>query len=67
MVKMTQSFRYWIFNYHPEIAALIKFGHIELFTEELAKEYYEWGKSEEGKSYLSGGINFNESERIYKD
>ena len=35
------------------------FGHVELFTEEMQKEYIAWCQTEEGKSYLKGGAYGN--------
>lgn len=39
---------------------LLEFGHTEVLTEELAKEYIEWVRTPEGQSYLKGGENYNE-------
>lgn len=36
------------------------FGHSEALTPELEAEYIEWVQTEEGKSYLKGGENYNE-------
>ena len=33
---------------------------MELFTDEMQKDYLEWCKTEEGKSYLVGGSNYRE-------
>jgi hypothetical protein len=45
---------------HREKLPLIGFGHIELFTEEMQKEYLEWCQTEEGKRYLKGGDKYKE-------
>ena len=34
------------------------FGHTELFTEEMQKEYIAWCKTDEGKQYLKGGSKY---------
>lgn len=39
---------------------LLEFGHTEVLTEEIAKEYIEWVRTPEGQSYLKGGENYNE-------
>lgn len=43
---------------HPELYALIGFGHLELFTEEMAAKYIKWCKTDEGKQYLQGGAKY---------
>ena len=35
------------------------FGHLELFTKEMQKEYIEWCKTDEGKQYLKGGSEYD--------
>lgn len=60
MVKLTQSLRRWLSINHPEKLPLIMFGHIELFTKEMQREYLEWCKTEEGKQYLKGGSKYKE-------
>lgn len=60
MVKMTQSLSHWLWEYHRDIFALILFGHLELFTEEMQREYIEWCKTDEGKQYLKGGSKYKE-------
>lgn len=62
MVKLTHSLEHWLFINYPQELPLIMFGHTELFTEEMQKEYLEWCKTEDGKSYLKGGKNYKESE-----
>ena len=59
MVRMTQSMEHWLFKSHRDIFALIMLGHLELFTEEMQKEYFEWCKTDEGKQYLKGGSKYN--------
>lgn len=58
MIKLTQSLEHWLWENHRDKIPLIMFGHIELFTEEMQKEYLEWCQTEEGKSYLEGGANY---------
>lgn len=60
MVRLTQSLQHWLFITHADILPLIMFGHVELFTEEMQKEYLAWCQTEEGKSYLKGGSNYKE-------
>ena len=61
MVHMTQSFEVWLFTYHKDLLAPLMFGHTELITEELAKEYINWCKTDEGKQYLKGGSRYDEN------
>lgn len=61
MVILTQSLREWLWRNHREKIALIMFGHTELFTEEMQKEYIEWCKTDEGKQYLKGGSKYENS------
>lgn len=62
MVKLTQSLEAWLIKYHPDLIPLIMFGHVELFTEEMQREYIEWCKTEEGKQYLVGGSKYKEGD-----
>ena len=62
MVTLTQSLEHWLWVNYRELIPLIMLGHIELFTEEMQKEYIEWCKTDEGRSYLKGGSNYKESE-----
>lgn len=55
MVKLTKSLRHWLFKNHADLIPLIMFGHVELFTEEMQKEYLAWCQTEDGKRYLKGG------------
>jgi hypothetical protein len=38
------------------------FGHVELFTEEMQKEYLSWCQTEDGKQYLKGGSKYKEEQ-----
>ena len=60
MLQLTQSLHHflWITD-RKDLIALLTFGHIELFTDELQKEYLAWLNTDEGKSYLEGGENYN--------
>ena len=62
MVKFTQSMSAFLVEFYPEKYFLIGFGHLEEFTEEMTKEYFNWLKTDEGKSYLKGGANYREAE-----
>lgn len=55
MPIFTQSMEVWLAKYHRDKMVLLMFGHLEEFTEEMAKEYTEWCFSEEGRQYLKGG------------
>lgn len=59
MVTMTQSMEHWLFENYKDKFALIMFGHLELFTEEMRKEYLEWCKTDDGKQYLKGGSKYD--------
>ena len=67
MVTMTQSFEIWLITYHKDIFHLVAFGHMELITEEMAKEYFEWCKTDEGKQYLKGGSKYDENHEGNKE
>ena len=59
MVTMTQSMEHWLFENHKDKFALIMFGHLELLTETMQKEYLEWCQTDDGKQYLKGGSKYN--------
>lgn len=63
MPILTQSMEAWLIKYHREEYVPIAFGHMELFTEEMAREYIEWCKTEEGRRYLKGGSEYNPKHR----
>lgn len=60
MIKLTESMKVFMFKNYPEKLPLLAFGHIELFTNEMKKEYLKWCATDEGKSYLKGGKNYKE-------
>lgn len=62
MISMTPSAKKFFFDRYPEEASLIMFGHTEVLTEEMVREYLEWCKTEEGRSYLKGGENYKEEQ-----
>ena len=67
MVKLTQSLEHWLFENHKDKFALIAmFGHVELFTEEMEKDYMAWVGTEEGKKYLEGGEFYDPERSPYK-
>jgi hypothetical protein len=39
------------------------FGHTELLTDEMVKDYLEWCKTDEGKQYLKGGSKYKEDHK----
>ena len=45
---------------NKDILPLIMLRHIELFTEEMKKEYIAWCKTDDGKQYLKGGSKYEE-------
>lgn len=64
MVKLTKSLKKWLFDNHREKLPLIMFGHLELFTDEMQKEYLAWCGTEEGRKYLKGGSEYKEEEKM---
>jgi len=58
MVKLTRSLSHWLWENHRDKLVYITMGHIELLTEDMLADYSEWLHSEEGKSYLQGGKNY---------
>lgn len=66
MIILTQSLEYWLWENHRELLSLILFGHVELFTPEMRKEYIEWCKTDEGKQYLEGGSKYDPEHRSVK-
>lgn len=63
MPIFTQSMEVWLATYHRDKLVLLSFGHLELFTEEMAREYAEWCKTEEGRQYLKGGSKYDPNHR----
>lgn len=61
MVRLTQSLERWLWVNHRDKIALIMLGHTELMTDEMYAEYIEWCKTDEGRSYLKGGVNYKEN------
>ena len=64
MVKLTQSLQQWLFQNHPDLIALITFGHTELFTPDMQREYLAWCRTDEGKKYLKGGSEYKPDPEI---
>lgn len=62
MVQLTQSLSHWLWENHKDKVALIMFGHIELFTEDMQREYIKWCNTDEGKKWLQGGENYKEKD-----
>lgn len=58
MIKLTCSLEQFLFEEHRDILGLILFGHVELFTDEIKREYLEWCETEHGKEYLQGGSKY---------
>lgn len=59
MVQLTKSLRHWLWVNHKDILGLVMFGHIELITEDMWEAYTKWCETEEGRSYLEGGENYD--------
>ena len=59
MVKLTQSLAIWLLKNHKDKYTLIIFGHLEEFTDEMKEAYAKWLTTDEGKSYLKGGSNYD--------
>jgi hypothetical protein len=59
MVKLTQSLAHWLWKKDPNLVALISFGHLEVLTPEMYREYIEWCQTEEGRQYLKGGSKYD--------
>ena len=62
MVQLTQSLSHWLWENHKDKVALIMFGHIELFTEDMQREYIKWCNTDEGKKWLQGVENYKEND-----
>ena len=60
MYRLTQSLSHWLWENHRDIIGLIMLGHLELFTDEIEKEYLEWCLTDEGRQYLKGGSKYIE-------
>ena len=60
MNRMTQSFSAWCLKFHPDIYALLIFGHNELLTKDMYQHYLEWVQTDEGRQYLKGGSKYRE-------
>lgn len=67
MVKLTQSLQQWLFDNHKDLLPLIMFGHIELFTKDMQREYLHWVQTEDGRQYLRGGSKYKEDNEIPDD
>lgn len=59
MVKLTQSMYEFLKKFYKKEMALIMFGHLEIFTAEMGKEYCDWCKTDEGRQYLKGGSKYD--------
>lgn len=60
---LTQSLEIFLFKHHRDKLAPIMFGELEVFTEEMAKEYVAWCKSDKGRPYLKGGHMYDPSHK----
>ena len=64
MVKLTKSLEKWLWDNHRDKIAPIMFGHVELFTEEMQRDYIAWCKMDEGRQYLKGGSKYKPDPEI---
>lgn len=62
MIRLTQSMKAFLGKFHRELIVPITFGHVEVITDEVKKEYLKWLETDEGKSYLEGGSNYKKEE-----
>lgn len=60
MVNLTQSLAEYLWRKDRKLVPLIMFGHVELFTPEMQREYLEWCQTDEGRQYLKGGAKYDE-------
>ena len=60
MIVFMKSFKTWLASIHPELVVPIMFGHVELMTDDLYREYRNWCKTEEVRRYLKGGDLYEE-------
>lgn len=60
MISITQSLREFLIRKGMlKELTLLSFGHVEVYTPELQKEYLEWVQTDEGKAYLKGGEKYD--------
>ena len=58
MMKLTQSFAQYVWQFHKDKFSLIMFGHMELITEDMYNDYIAWCQTDDGKQYLKGGSKY---------
>ena len=63
MVKLTQSLKKYLENYHSDIIIPLTFGHTELLTQEIWGEYIDWCQTDEDRQYLILRISNNAKRR----
>ena len=52
MIGIPKSMSMWLLLNYKELYIPISFGHFELFTEEMKKEFLEWIETDEGLNYF---------------
>lgn len=62
MLKLTQSFAQYLWQFHIDKFSLILFGHTELITEDMYNDYLAWCQTDDGKQYLKGGSKYKPEE-----
>ncbi len=59
MPILSQSLEVWLLKNHFAKLLLIRWGHVELFTAEMNREYLQWCLTDEGRQYLVGGSKYD--------
>lgn len=63
MVTLTCSLEAFLIKFHKDLVVPLTFGHTELLTDDIWQEYLAWCQTDEGKTYLEGGSNYQPIER----
>ena len=63
MVKFVGDLDKFLFEFYPKEFPLIAFGHLELFTEEMQKQYLEWYKEQDAAHCLNKECEKNKGEK----
>lgn len=60
MVKPTPSLTEWFTRNYPNLLGLVMLGHLELFTDDMRRDYLKWCQTEEAKPYLKERIKHDQ-------
>lgn len=64
MIEIAKSLQVWLCkNNKYQILSQLFFGHLEVFTPEMANEYLEWCKTDEAKPYIKSKGEENEKDK----